>query len=224
MATSILGPLPLGGHSVARDARWTNPPRPARSNAVPDALALSASDLLLLERGDRVLLQRLLQTLFPMVHRWLYRTLAEKSSVDDALQETLIELAKSLPRFRAEAKLSTFAHRITMRVAYRYFERAKLARLEGLVEDALSTENSLEGQLLARSELTLIHRLLDSLSEGRRTAFLLCDVEGLSPAAAAELVGVPPLVLRSRLCRARADIKRLVRLHSESGLQQVESA
>lgn len=195
---------------TARRASGSGRPALRERSVVLQDLELNASERERLERGDRALLQRLLTALFPLMHRWLYRTLADKTSVDDAMQEALIELTRALPSFRGEAKLTTFAHRITMRVAYRYFHRAKLLRTEESPWDGDATDSRLEGKLLARSELTLIHQLLDRLSEGRRAAFLLCDVEGLSPMEAADLVGIPALVMRSRLCRARADIKKLL--------------
>ena len=169
---------------------------------------LSASELAGLNEGRPEIVERVLVELMSSMNGWLFRLLGQSSFVEDALQEALIELTKSFANFRGDASLRTFAHRITTRVAYRYFKKvsADRERMSETVEPACGRK--LEAQLIARSDLALVYQILDSLSENRRVAFILCEVEGLSPREAADVEGVSSLVMRSRLSRAKADVRQ----------------
>ena len=155
--------------------------------------------------------------LLPRVRQWLYRALGPNGPLDDAAQDTLIELARALPGFEARASLDTFAHRITLRVAFRYYGRARRQRARAPLDgDAFEPERlasplRLPDALLAEREaLTRLHRCLAKLPEKRRTAFVLCAIEGLDPHEAASLVGTSAGSMRARYMHARDELARLL--------------
>ena len=76
--------------------------------------------------GDRAAQRVLFRDLKRPMHATLYRVLGSNRQVEDLLQEAFIELFRSLPSYRGEAKLTTWADRITTRVAYRYLRRQRL--------------------------------------------------------------------------------------------------
>jgi RNA polymerase sigma factor (sigma-70 family) len=169
---------------------------------------------------QRAELERTLAALLPRVRKWLYRALGPDGPLDDAAQDTLIELARALPKFEARSSLETFAHRITLRVAYRYYGRAR--RLRALVpggheplelervESAARQPDALSAE---REALTRLHRYLSKLPEKRRTAFVLCAIEGLEPHEAAALVGTSAGSMRARYMHARDELARLLGEH-----------
>ena len=55
------------------------------------------------------------------------------------------------------------------------------------------------------------YRVIDRLSEKKRTVFVLHEIEGLSPAEIAKAVGAPVLTIRTRLFYARREIADMVR-------------
>ena len=59
--------------------------------------------------------------------------------------------------------------------------------------------------------LAVVHRLLDSLPEDKRTVFVLFELEGLSSADVAVAVGCPPATVRRQLHEARLRFERFVR-------------
>jgi RNA polymerase sigma-70 factor, ECF subfamily len=54
----------------------------------------------------------------------------------------------------------------------------------------------------------LLEWAIDGLPDGAREVFMLRDVEGLSTAEAAEVLGVSEDVVKTRLSRARASLRR----------------
>lgn len=163
----------------------------------------------LLERtraGDRAALEAVLRHLLPRLRAWLVRLLGPRPDVEDATQDLLIELAKALPRFRAEASCSTFCYRITLRVASRYYgTRARTVPLELVPPPAARVDP--ESRVLRREVLLRLYDELDRLPEPQRAAFVLCRIEGLDPAEAAKLCGVTAGALRVRLHRARKQVE-----------------
>lgn len=158
--------------------------------------------------GDVV--ERTLRELSPEMRLWIARWTGRNADVDDILQDALIELADALERYRGDASLRTYARRITLRVAM----RAKRRRREEATPDlhVVRDPAALSPETLAndRAALVRFHDALASLSEKRRSAFVLCDIEELSHEEAAEVEAVSLETLRARLKHARADLRALL--------------
>lgn len=159
--------------------------------------------------GDVDALSDLLVELLPFVRHKLHRLLGPSADLDDAVQDALIELADALPRFEGRAKLTTFVHRIVVRVAYRHYGRRRgfVPFDEGAMEDVgLDPEET----AMQREALARLHRVLAKLPEKRRVAFVLCEIEGLDPAEAAEVADTNALAMRTRLFHARSEVRRML--------------
>lgn len=153
-------------------------------------------------------LERTLSALLPMVRRFLHRMLGPES-LDDATQDALIALAQALPQFEGRASLQTFARRICLRVAYRHFAPARPE--VALDPDLLAHASPAADAAVAdRQAFAQLQRCLARLPEKRRTAFILCGLEELSPQEAAEVVGTSPGAMRSRYMHARSELMRLL--------------
>ena len=148
-----------------------------------------------------------LRTLLPHVRRWLVRLLGHSPDLDDATQDALTEIARFLPRFEGRSKLSTAAHRITVRVAYRYYRRAP----ESVpLDDDLPMVDDVEGRVAARNALARLQRCLQRLPPKRRIAFVLCAIEGMTPTEAADVADTTALAMRCRLLMARRELTRML--------------
>ena len=158
-------------------------------------------------------LETVLRAIAPDMRRWVARHLGPEPDLDDATQEALIELASALERFEGRSKLSTYAHRIGVRVALRHAKKHRRRRrgvlaLAGFVPTA--GQVTPESVALGREGIARLYAALDRLPEGRRTAFILCDVESLSHEEAAAVEKVKLETLRKRLQRARVDLRALL--------------
>jgi len=172
--------------------------------------AIDGDRLEQLRAGDKAAIRDALQELLPHVRRWLYRLLGRSPDLDDATQEALAEIARFLPHFEGRSKLSTAAHKITVRVAYRYFSRHHEVALEAVPELAAPVVDA-DNRVAAREALARLQRCLRRLPAKRRAAFVLCAIEGLTPAEAAEIAGTSALAMRCRLLWARREIARMLR-------------
>jgi RNA polymerase sigma factor (sigma-70 family) len=164
---------------------------------------------LLLRAGDPDATRDALRALLPRVRAWLYRLLGGSADLDDATQEALSAIARFLPRFEGRSSLETVAHRITVRVAYRYFGSSPEMSLEAVPE--LVDPECMESQVMAREALARLHRCLDRLPAKRRVAFVLCAIEGLTPTEAARVAGTTSLAMRARLIHARREVARMLK-------------
>ena len=173
---------------------------------VPD----EAARLARLRDGDPDAVRDALRELLPDVRRWLYHLLGKTPDLDDATQDVLVELAKFLPRFEGRAKLSTVAHTITVRIAYRYFRTRDAIAFEPMPELA-DPESNVDDRVMAREALARLQRCLCRLPAKRRVAFVLCAIEGLTSAEAAERAGTSALAMRCRLLWARREVARMLR-------------
>jgi RNA polymerase sigma-70 factor (ECF subfamily) len=159
-----------------------------------------------LRAGDADVLAATLAELLPRVRAWLHRLLGGRADVDDAAQDALVALASALPSFEGRAALTTFAHRIVVRTAYRYFERPPEVVL-ALVPPAADQLDP-ESNAIGREALRRLYRAIEALPARRRVAFVLCAIEGLSPGEAAEIDGCTGFTMRARLARARRELEQ----------------
>lgn len=152
------------------------------------------------ERGQ---LERALLALLPRVRMWLSRLLGPYGALDEATHACMVVLATELPRLEEGMSMEHFAQRAAVRVAYRYYGRASKAAARSGAQRASSTPevNAIAEELTAK-----LHRCLAKLSPRRRTAFVLCAIEGLSFAQAAALEGTTERVIEQRYARARDDL------------------
>jgi RNA polymerase sigma-70 factor (ECF subfamily) len=105
---------------------------------------------------------------------------------------------------------------------YRHQQRSvPTISLEGLLEELEMAEEeagllvdesaiSPEDALLARVLDEEVERALEKLPDAFREAVILCDLQGLSYAEAAQQLGVPIGTVRSRLSRGREILRRLL--------------
>ncbi len=134
----------------------------------------------------------------------------------DAVQNALLAIVESLDDFRGEASFRTWASRITVNHALKLLRRRRGQRAVSLDGDGTSIDmpNYIADwrvdpqQALDRQEL---HALLDegiaTLPEGQRLVFVLRDVEGMSVAESARLLGISEANVKVRLLRARLALR-----------------
>jgi RNA polymerase sigma-70 factor (ECF subfamily) len=165
-----------------------------------------------LRAEDPTTIAEVLTELLPRVRGWLFRLLGPAADLDDATQDALTEIAAALPRYEGRSSLGTMAHTITVRVAYRYYGvRKKKARERNLVlVSPPPAQADPESRAIGRQAVRHLHRALAKLKPKRRTAVVLCALEGLTPSQAAEVEGVSASTMRSRLMHGRLELERLL--------------
>lgn len=165
--------------------------------------------------GDRGAFSALYRMHREAVARLVFRMLGRASDIEDVVQEVFLQVHRSLGDFRGQSKFSTWIHRITVNVVL-MIRRAERSR-PVFADEPLATEHERDSGLLPDEEATLrrrlvaFKRLLDRISEKKRTVYVLHDIEGLAPAEIATIVDAPVLTVRTRLFYARRELAELMR-------------
>jgi RNA polymerase sigma-70 factor (ECF subfamily) len=158
--------------------------------------------------GDRAAERELFRRQRARVHATLYRVLGQNRDVEDLIQESFLEVFRSLKGFRGEAKLSTWIDRITVRVAYRYLSTRRPASvpLEMVAEPAADEDT--EARTRAREGVRRLYAVLGAMSAHAQLAFTLHVIDGRPLSEVARLVGATGMATKVRVWRARRELGR----------------
>ena len=162
-----------------------------------------------LRAGETAAFEELVITYQHRVFGVALRMLGNAAEAQEVAQEAFLRAHRGLAEFRGDAKLSTWLYAITSRLCLSRLARGE-RRLRRQGEEALLRLAGGETPDVAveRGELeAALHRAIAELPEERRIVVVLRDLEGLSYEEIAEVLDLEPGTVRSRLHRARADLK-----------------
>ena len=165
------------------------------------------------KRGDGAAIDQILDRHQKKVFRFGLRMCGSEEDARDVLQETLLAAFKRMHDFRGDASLSTWLFQIA-----RSFCTKKRRRVQGEPASTVSLEApeaaavptiqaGPDDQAEAREIGALLHAAILALPEGYREAIVLRDVEGLPAEEAARVLGIEVGALKSRLHRARLELR-----------------
>lgn len=164
------------------------------------------------QQGDRGAFAALVRSHQNEVYTLARRLVGDPHLAADVAQEALIRAWKALPKFRGDAQLSTWLHRITVNTAWTHKKRAKRhasASIDEVVE--LPAVPGADHPELAGEMLELRGRLrhaLDKLPVALRQVVVLKNVYGWSHAEIAEAMGISVTASKVRLHRARTRLAK----------------
>lgn len=190
------------------------PPRPA-----PTSESEEDRDAALVRRcrnGDLesygLLVQRHQTRVTALVSRILGTT-ASPDDVDDAVQDVFVQAWRALPRFRNEARFSTWLYRIATNMAIKQWHKNKRRALivseddlpEGARQALASSAPAPEAEAERRARDLALRRAIETLPEKQRTVVLLRYFEDCSCEEIGQMLGCSSGTVWSRLhygCRA----------------------
>ena len=153
------------------------------------------------QRGERFAFEKLVEQHEQRMYTLAARVLGSREDAADAVQEALLRAWLALPRFRGDARFSTWLYRIVVNAAHD--QRAK--RRERPVEEPPDPVDPRDR--FAERELSgALQQALNGLDESYRVAVVLYDVLGCSYAEIAEMTGVPEGTVKSRIFRGRSEL------------------
>ena len=173
----------------------------------------SESDLLAAARaGDRAALATLLQQHQEKVFGFSVRMCGDPEDAKDVAQETLMTMARTVGDFRGDASLATWLYTVARSFCIKKRRRTKGTPafhepLDKLDRDAASSALTPEQSLIGQQARNAVAAALDALDPEAREVVILRDIEGLTAAEAAETIGISVAALKSRLHRARAELR-----------------
>ena len=165
--------------------------------AVPDVLVARA------QAGDEAALEALFRAFETPVYNLARRMLKRPEDAEDVLQETFLEIVRSIKQYRGEGHLWGWVRRIASTKALMKIRREQIRATE-----AMDEEPGKPGmQVGANIDL---ERALEHLSETSRAVVWLHDVEGYTHEEIAEQMGKSVSFSKSQLARAHARLRRML--------------
>lgn len=139
------------------------------------------------------------------VYAFLARMSGDRTLAEDLLQETFIRLARKSDSLDTDDAIRPWLFTVARNlfVSHRRWNMLDLTRLAELATaPSPNTPTPFDLSTASETERRLERAIID-LPPKYKEALLLVAVEGLTPAAAANVIGVRPEALRQRLSRAR---------------------
>jgi RNA polymerase sigma factor (sigma-70 family) len=127
----------------------------------------------------------------------------------DLVQEMAIQLWRSFGRYDGRVKFSTWAYRVAMNVAISHFRGEGRRIRDTLPFDELAYELAADDPLAeeAGDNMRVLRRLIDGLDELNR-ALVLLYLEGHTSEEIAEIVGISPGNVTTRMNRVKNELQR----------------
>ncbi|MDP1819413.1 MAG: sigma-70 family RNA polymerase sigma factor [Acidimicrobiales bacterium] len=167
------------------------------------------------QSGDRRALDALLRRHHDRVLTVCRRLASNEADALDATQEALLAIVRGLPRFDGRAAFSTWAYRVATNACLDELRRRGRRPRPGLPdqEDASGgrpDEATGDDWADAVADRMAVDAALARLPEEFRVAVVLRDLCDLDYADIADVLGIPPGTVRSRIARGRAQLGHLL--------------
>jgi RNA polymerase sigma-70 factor (ECF subfamily) len=132
--------------------------------------------------------------------------LRNRQDAEDAVQEAFLKLYRGEAWLRMENEKG-FLARTVWRVALDHLPKA--ARMVDVAEMQLAAGgDSPEQSAVGGDERAVLKRLIDGLPEELRQPLVLSSVEEMTSREVAEAMGIPEGTVRTRMMRARTELRR----------------
>ncbi len=167
------------------------------------------------QAGEREAYETLVRANADRLFAVVLRFSATEADAEEATQEAFLRAWRNIGRFRGDARFFTWLYRIGVNEAKRILEKRPAAETVVSVEDRpvdeVADESSDAQAGLEAAELRdVLERAIRRLPEKHRAAVVLRDIEQLSTAEAAEILGLREAAFKSRLHRGRMTLREEV--------------
>ena len=188
------------------------PAPPSDRDPAADAALLDAA-----RAGDRAALERLIEQHQARIYRFGLKMCRDPEVAKDVVQETLIAMARGVRDFRGGSSLSTWLYTIARSYCIKARRTSKFAPRDVGSLDAAPEAIAVadpgprsDEQLGARRVEQVLERAIAELDDKYREVLVLRDIEGLTAPEVAAVLGVSVDAVKSRLHRARLDVRARV--------------
>ncbi len=198
---------------------------PVTSQAGTDESVLLAQS----REGDTRAFAELVRRYEGKIFRLAQHITQNREDAEDVLQETFMKAYEHLDQFKGDSKFYTWIVRIAVNQALMKLRRRKTDKSVSLDEQIDTGEDTIVREIAAwdedpeqqfsREELgSILDRAIQSLDPPYRSVFVLRDIDELSTEETAEALGLSVPAVKSRLLRARLQLReKLTRYFKRKG-------
>lgn len=166
--------------------------------------------------GDRAALEALIARHQARIYRFGLKMCRDPEVAKDVVQDTLIAMARGVRDFRGGSSLSTWLYTIARSFCIKSHRRSKFApdqvqsldvpETAALADPAPPSDEALASRRVEQ----VLEAAIRALDPKYREVLVLRDVEGLTAAEVAEVMGISVEAVKSRLHRARMEVRARV--------------
>jgi RNA polymerase sigma-70 factor, ECF subfamily len=178
------------------------------------------------KNGDMAAFGQLIEGYQKKVFNIALRMLGNPDDASEVAQEVFIRVYKSVKNFKEESSFSTWIYRITTNTCLDELRKRKNKEHISLDEDIHHEDGDMKRQvedsrptpdiIAEKNELRKIVKLaINSLSEDHRIVIILRDIQDLSYEEIAKIVKCPEGTVKSRINRARSELKEILKRKRE---------
>ncbi len=157
------------------------------------------------------------------LYNTVYRLVDNAEDAQDVVQDAFLNAYQSLASFKGDSQFFTWLYRIAINTAISLKRKQRVALTikagrvgQGAAEPLDASEFSRPEHSMERAEQERqIQSALSRLSAEHRTVLILKDMEGQKYEDMAEILQVPIGTIRSRLHRARIELRELLQPDEE---------
>lgn len=174
--------------------------------------------------GNSKAFSTLYRRYYNQVYAFCIRMLHGQGDPEDTTQQVFLEAWRSLHRFEKRSLFSTWITRIAIHTCLSLLRRTGKIRLH-LDDNSefsdkakefvwIEPESSLDEQLNAKAQRQAINQILKTLTDKKKTVFILSDLQGMTAPEIAEVLKIPDATVRTRLFHARKEFLDAVNQNS----------
>ena len=178
-------------------------------------------DVALVERvrgGDVSAYDELVRKYERQIFRISQHITQNREDAEDVMQDAFLKAYEKLDQFQGNSKFYTWLVRIAVNESLMRLRKRRTGKLVSMDEDVQTDEGSVPRdfadwapnpeQNYTQAELAeILRKTIQGLPQGFRVVFVLRDVEGLSTEETAETLGLSVPAVKSRLLRARLQLR-----------------
>lgn len=153
-----------------------------------------------------------------------YRMLGNREEAKELSQEVFLSILESIKELREEVKFESWLTQITLnhcRNRWKYLKRRQYFKTDSLNDPIETEDGEMEREIFDPSDnpetqfeqkmtQQFVQRGLLKLTEDQREMIVLRDLQGYSYEEIAKLLSLPEGTIKSRLHRARMDLKEIL--------------
>lgn len=171
------------------------------------------------KQGDLAAFERLIQNHEATVYQIACQMMNHSEDAKDVSQEVFIKVYKNLKNFDGKSAFTTWLYRITVNTCIDEMRKRKNKQTVSM-EAEQEMENGVilkqyedngktpEEDLIAKEDCILLHKAMTQLSQEHSTILTLRDIQGFSYDEIAEILTISMGTVKSRLARARMQLKK----------------
>ena len=173
-----------------------------------------------LRQGNEEAFKKLVTLFQEKVFNTAVNFLQNQQDAEDVAQEVFIQVYNSIGQFKENSTLSTWIYRITITKCLDHTKSKKRKKRFAFISSLFSEKNDLLHdspdfnhpgvQLDRKEDAAILFKMVNSLPENQKTAFLLNKIEGMSYIEIADVMKLSESAVDSLLQRAKQNLRKKI--------------